>query len=182
MRTNKTVHWLVMVVGMAAMLTSTGCASKKRTAGSGPRADEFMIGSALDTEGGFGAMGMAGDSFTSLPKVDGVDFGPVYFAYDNYQIPASEYGKIDVVADFMRASPSVVLVVEGHCDERGTNEYNMSLGEYRAQSVRSYLVNAGISPDRIQTTSYGEEKPAALGSGENVWRLNRRGEFALYQR
>ena len=74
-----------------------------------------------------------------------------------------------------------VLVVEGHCDERGSNEYNLSLGENRAQAIRATLVSKGIAADRIQTRSYGEEKPAAIGSGESVWSLNRRGEFSLYQ-
>jgi len=180
---------MVMIVGVAAMLSSTGCATKRGkgkgftdTEGSG----SFGPGGYLDGDpmamGADGSIPMSGDSFASLPKVQGVAYGPVYFGYDNYQIPASEYAKIDVVADFLRANGNVVLIVEGHCDERGTNEYNMSLGEYRAQSVRSYLVNAGISPDRIQTVSFGEEQPAAMGTGESVWRLNRRGEFGLYQR
>ena len=76
----------------------------------------------------------------------------------------------------------VVLLVEGNCDERGTNEYNMSLGEFRAQSIRNALVAQGIDPARIQTVSYGEEKPAVPGSGESAWRLNRRGDFAFFQR
>lgn len=75
-----------------------------------------------------------------------------------------------------------VLVVEGHCDERGSNEYNLSLGENRAISVRTRLVQLGVQGDRIQTRSYGEEKPAVAGSGEEAWRLNRRGEFSLFQK
>ena len=74
------------------------------------------------------------------------------------------------------------MVVEGNCDERGSNEYNMSLGENRALAVRSHLVNLGISADRIQTRSYGEEKPAVTGTGEEVWHLNRRCEFARFQK
>lgn len=141
---------------------------------------EFLTSDTATAE----ALAAGGGRFDSgaLPKVEGTGFSPVYFGYDNYQIPSSEYSKIDAVANFLRGNDSVVLVVEGHCDERGTNEYNMSLGEYRAQSVRSYLVNAGIAPERIQTASYGEERPAATGTGESSWQLNRRGEFALYQR
>ena len=186
-RTHKAVQWMVMIVGVAAMLSSAGCATK-RGGKKGPSegSDTFGPGGFLGEDPmGMSAEGskpMLGDSFTSLPKVEGVVYGPVYFGYDNYQIPASEYAKIDVVADFLRANDNVVLIIEGHCDERGTNEYNMSLGEYRAQSVRSYLVNAGISPDRVQTVSFGEEQPASMGTGESVWRLNRRGEFGLYQR
>jgi peptidoglycan-associated lipoprotein len=75
-----------------------------------------------------------------------------------------------------------VVVVEGHCDERGSNEYNLSLGENRATIVRNYLVQGGISADRIQTRSYGKEKPAVVGNDESAYSLNRRGEFAIYQK
>ncbi len=114
--------------------------------------------------------------------VQGVKFAPVYFAFDSYALPPSEISKVEQVAQDLKTNAGHVLVVEGHCDERGSNEYNLSLGENRAQAVRSYLVNLGISGDRIQTRSYGEEKPAVAGSGEEVWRLNRRGEFALFQK
>jgi peptidoglycan-associated lipoprotein len=177
---------MVMVVGVAGMLASTGCATKRRTGGASTEGDgTFVEGDILTSDtAGAGAAGMLGERFDSgaLAKVEGAAFSPVYFGYDNYQIPSSEYSKIDAVANLMRANGSIVLVVEGHCDERGTTEYNMSLGEYRAQSVRSYLVNAGIATDRIQTASYGEERPAATGTGESSWQLNRRSEFALYQR
>ena len=86
-----------------------------------------------------------------------------------------------MVAQDLLQNMKHVLVVEGHCDERGSNEYNLSLGENRAQAIRATLVSKGIAADRIQTRSYGEEKPAAIGSGESVWSLNRRGEFSLYQ-
>ena len=75
-----------------------------------------------------------------------------------------------------------MVVVEGHCDERGSNEYNMSLGENRAIIIRNYLVQNGIAADRIQTRSYGEEKPAVMGSDESAFSRNRRGEFAIYQK
>ncbi len=115
-------------------------------------------------------------------QVHGVAYAPVYFAFDSYVLPPHEIAKVDAVGQHLIATPSHVLVVEGHCDERGSNEYNLALGENRALAVRSYLVNMGIAPDRIQTRSFGEEKPAVMGSGEGVWSLNRRGEFALFQR
>lgn len=183
MRKFKTLNLTITMLGLAAMLLSSGCATKRRTAGgTGFSSDEFGPGEVLT--GGFseGDYTMPGESFTSLTPASAGSFEPVYFGYDNYQVPANEYGKLDQVADFLRSNANVVLVVEGHCDERGSNEYNMSLGEYRAQSLRSYLVSAGIDVERIQTVSYGEEKPAVMGTGEEVWRLNRRGEFMLYQR
>lgn len=117
-----------------------------------------------------------------LQPVQGVTLSAVYFAFDSYALPPSEVAKVDQVARHLQQNAGHVVVIEGHCDERGSNEYNLSLGENRALSVRSYLVNLGISADRIQTRSYGEEKPAVAGSGEEAWRLNRRGEFALFQR
>jgi len=118
----------------------------------------------------------------TLQAVQGVKFSPVYFAFDSYVLPPSEVSKVEQVAQHLKQNASHVLVVEGNCDERGSNEYNMSLGENRALAVREYLVKLGISADRIQTRSYGEEKPAVAGTGEEVWHLNRRGEFALFQK
>ena len=118
----------------------------------------------------------------TLQAVQGAKFSPVYFAFDSYVLPPSEVSKVEQVAQHLQQNPTHVLVVEGNCDERGSNEYNMSLGENRALAVREYLVKLGISGDRIQTRSYGEEKPAVAGTGEEAWRLNRRGEFALFQK
>ena len=111
-----------------------------------------------------------------------VDFTPVYFGFDSTVVPQGELGKIDAVAQHLTEKTDRVVVVEGNCDDRGSNEYNMSLGENRAIIIRNYLVQNGIAADRIQTRSYGEERPAATGSGESVWSLNRRGEFAIYQK
>jgi peptidoglycan-associated lipoprotein len=118
----------------------------------------------------------------SMQAVQGVKFAPVYFAFDSYVLPPPEIAKIEQVAQHLKANMTHVLVVEGNCDERGSNEYNLSLGENRALAVRSHLVNLGIAAERIQTRSYGEEKPAITGSGEEAWRLNRRCEFALFQK
>jgi outer membrane protein OmpA-like peptidoglycan-associated protein len=106
-------------------------------------------------------------------KVDGVTMAPVYFAFDSYALAPSETAKIEQVAKHLLANASHVLVVE---------EYNLALGENRAQAIRGHLVNLGVDGNRIQTRSFGSEKPAMAGSGEEVWRLNRRGEFALYQK
>jgi peptidoglycan-associated lipoprotein len=118
----------------------------------------------------------------SLQAVQGIKFSPVYFAFDSYTLPPPEISKIEQVAQHLKQNTTHVLVVEGNCDERGSNEYNLSLGENRALAVRSHLVNLGIAAERIQTRSYGEEKPAIAGSGEEAWRLNRRGEFSLFQK
>jgi peptidoglycan-associated lipoprotein len=118
----------------------------------------------------------------TMQAVQGVKFAPVYFAFDSYVLPPSEISKIEQVAQHLKQNTGHVLVVEGNCDERGSNEYNLSLGENRALSVRTHLVNLGIAAERIQTRSYGEEKPAVAGAGEEAWHLNRRCEFALFQK
>ncbi len=122
-----------------------------------------------------------GERFEMGTLVKDVSFGRVYFAYDSYQLPRSEIPKIEEVADYMEENRDVRLIVEGHCDERGSREYNMALGEHRALAVRAYLVGLGINSSRIQTRSYGEEKPVDFGHNEAAWRRNRRVEFVLYR-
>lgn len=174
----------------ALVLTDTGCRTKaggwrwpwqKDTSlvNNPDLANNVDVPSVVDESGNL----VSGARFEdSLQPVQGVKFAPVYFAFDSYALPPSEISKIEEVARHLQQNPTHVLVVEGNCDERGSNEYNMALGENRALAVRTHLVSLGISADRIQTRSYGEEKPAVTGTGEEVWRLNRRGEFALYQK
>ena len=121
------------------------------------------------------------DQNPAFKPVDGADFAPVYFAFDSTTIPAGEVGKIEDVANDLKANPTHVVIVAGNCDERGSNEYNLSLGENRAIIVRDYLARLGVEPGRMQTKSYGEEKPAVTGSGEAVWSKNRRAEFELFE-
>jgi peptidoglycan-associated lipoprotein len=103
----------------------------------------------------------------------------VYFDFDSAVIKNSERGKITAVADYLRSTPRAALEVEGHCDERGTEEYNRSLGERRALAVREELALQGIDPRRIFTISYGEDQPAVEGNNESAWSKNRRGELVL---
>jgi peptidoglycan-associated lipoprotein len=111
-----------------------------------------------------------------------VEFAPVYFGFDSTVVPQGEIGKIDAVAQHLADNANRVVVVEGNCDERGSNEYNMALGENRAGIIRNYLVQSGIDASRIQTRSYGEEKPAVDGHDEGAWAMNRRGDFAVFQK
>ena len=103
----------------------------------------------------------------------------VYFDYDKSAIRSSEKSKVAAVADYMKANPGQNLVVEGNCDERGTDEYNRALGERRALSIRESLIGLGTPADRITTTSWGKDRPAELGHDEAAWSKNRRGEFVL---
>jgi peptidoglycan-associated lipoprotein len=103
----------------------------------------------------------------------------VYFDFDSAVVKKSEHSKIDKVASALKAQPTACVEIEGHCDERGTEEYNRALGERRALAVRDYLIQSGLAGDRIFTISYGEDKPAVPGHNEAAWAKNRRAEFIL---
>ncbi|MFZ4394543.1 MAG: OmpA family protein [Kiritimatiellia bacterium] len=125
---------------------------------------------------------MSGKPWSECRTVDAnAVFAAVRFAYDSFILPPQENAKIDDVAKFLAENPDRVVNVDGHCDERGSNEYNLSLGEQRAQSVRTYLIATGIDASRIQTRSFGKEKPLDPGHSEAAWAKNRRGEFVIYK-
>ncbi len=99
----------------------------------------------------------------------------VFFDFDKYNLKADARVAVGKQAAWLNKWPAVTVTIEGHCDERGTREYNLALGERRANSVKDYLVALGINPGRIKTISYGKERPVALGSNETAWAQNRRG-------
>ena len=98
----------------------------------------------------------------------------VYFDYDSSDILDSQRTTLEAKAAWMKANPNAKLTIEGHCDERGTSEYNLALGDRRAARAKSFLKKLGVSSDRMDTVSYGEEKPAVVGHTEEAWSKNRR--------
>jgi peptidoglycan-associated lipoprotein len=98
----------------------------------------------------------------------------VYFATDKSDLSAEARATLQKQAVWLRRYPNVTITVEGHCDERGTREYNLALGERRANAAREYLRALGVEPTRMKTISYGKERPVALGSNEDAWKQNRR--------
>ncbi|VAW46779.1 Tol-Pal system peptidoglycan-associated lipoprotein PAL [hydrothermal vent metagenome] len=102
----------------------------------------------------------------------------VYFDFDQSDVKSQFYSVIKANADYMALEPTATVTVSGYCDERGTREYNMALGEHRANAVKRALIAEGVSPSRINVVSYGEENPAAEGHGEAAWSKNRRAEFS----
>ena len=98
----------------------------------------------------------------------------VHFAFDQYDIDGDARGILDSQARWLRAHPNTRVTIEGHCDERGTLEYNLALGDRRANAAKNYLAAQGVSPTRITTISYGKERPVALGSDDQSWAANRR--------
>ena len=115
---------------------------------------------------------------TPMP-FDPSDLMDVFFDYDKSDLSADSRDRLANDAKLLKAASGVKIVVEGHCDERGTNEYNLGLGERRANSVKNYLVSLGISASRIRTISYGEEKAFSSGHNEGAWKQNRRAHFDL---
>jgi peptidoglycan-associated lipoprotein len=99
----------------------------------------------------------------------------VYFDFDRFDLDDVSRATLERQAAWLAANQGVRVTVEGHCDERGTREYNLALGERRANAAKDYLVALGVSPDRVRTVSYGDERPVAMGSNETAWGQNRRG-------
>ncbi|MCR6632060.1 MAG: peptidoglycan-associated lipoprotein Pal [Magnetospirillum sp.] len=105
----------------------------------------------------------------------------VYFATDSVSLSADSKQTLDRQVAFLRRYPTIALRIEGHADERGTREYNLALGDRRAQSVREYLTAQGVSSSRLSTTTYGKERPEAIGSNEAAWSKNRRAVSVIAQ-
>jgi peptidoglycan-associated lipoprotein len=103
----------------------------------------------------------------------------VHFAFDSSLLSDRAQQVLNSKADYLRVNSSVTVTVEGHCDDRGTDAYNIALGERRADSVKSFLVDLGISADRLNTVSYGEERPIDRGQNEAAWAKNRRAQFVI---
>lgn len=99
----------------------------------------------------------------------------VFFALDSSELGAEGRATLEKQAAWLKQYTNVAVTIEGHCDERGTREYNLALGERRAQAVKNYLVSLGVPADRLNTISYGKERPAVMGSDEEAWGRNRRG-------
>jgi len=112
-------------------------------------------------------------------RVAKVEAESIYFDFDKSFIRLEYRSVLKEKAVFLKDNPGIHIRIEGNCDERGTSEYNLALGERRANSAAKFLVSLGISPDRIETISYGEERPLAVGSGEGAWAQNRRDDFVV---
>ena len=186
----------MMAIMGALALTVVGCKYDDVAEGGDDAANEALANSGknvhgrnLETVDGGTVVDEDGTAATELPfdkdpnytRCTDVEFEPVYFAFDASNLGSTELAKIETVAQHLKENADRVVIVEGNCDERGSNEYNLELGSLRAISIRDYLAQLGIDGNRVQTKSYGEEKPAVNGHDESAWSKNRRGEFAVYQ-
>jgi peptidoglycan-associated lipoprotein len=123
----------------------------------------------------------AGTAAAAVAAATAAEAGVVdsFFAYDDFSLSSDAKSILVGDARFLKANPAMRVKIEGHCDERGTSEYNLGLGERRAASARSYLVSRGIAASRIETISYGKERPFDPGHSEDAWAKNRRAHFVV---
>ncbi len=121
------------------------------------------------------------DEFTVDAKTGKLQFTAeiVYFGYDETTLTKEGMARLESIASHMKENDKLKLQIEGHCDDRGSTEYNLALGQRRSDSVRKFLQTIGIGSDRLASISFGEEKPAEAGQGEQFWAKNRRAEFAF---
>lgn len=184
----------LLVVGLSLTFAVVGCKKKPVYAttlwGSrvGTLKDQPLMPPSQPIGDGGGAISGTGTG-TGIPMGSGhmgyqenatmFEAQTVYFDFDSAVVKTGEKSKIEAVAAHLQSNPAQAVRVEGNCDERGTEEYNRALGERRALGVREALVGLGITPDRVDTISYGEDKPAVPGHTAAAWSKNRRGVFVL---
>lgn len=184
----------LIVLGLVLTLPFVGCKKNPRgitplpgqrvgsipSLGPGGMIDRSGVGSSPITESSTGWQQGERDQYAGWPEEAKVfESQTIYFDFDSSVVKGSEKSKADMVAAHLKSNPGHALKVAGHCDERGTEEYNRALGERRALAIRETLIGAGIEPGRILTISYGEDRPADPGHNEAAWKKNRRGEFIL---
>lgn len=152
---------MVLVLGM-----SFGCAKKTVSEGG---------------EGGEGSL--SAGSMTAVDRAaQTITDGIIYFEFDKFDIQPQYNEMLRQKAELLKQYPSIRIRIEGNCDERGTEEYNLALGGRRARSAYDYLLRLGVNPAQMETISYGKERPAVMGSGPETWAKNRRDDFQILTR
>ena len=182
MKLNQTISALALA--LATALISTGCyhrpANVTMIPGSPGLTDENNINSKPYTEGnGNIAQADPNDISNMTQDRQALAMYSIHFAYDSAAIRKTERANLQSVAAALQSDPSTKLMIEGNCDERGTEEYNRSLGQRRADAAREALSSLGIDPMRIHTLSNGKDKPMATGHDQDSWKQNRRDDFIL---
>jgi peptidoglycan-associated lipoprotein len=176
MKTTQTTKTLLVCLAVVVALgMMTGCKSKRPIETLDSGFDSDLSGSETTTTGD----GLPNLELERLLFEPGSQYGlqTVYFDYDSNALRSDAMAVLRENAEKIKQVPGVIIQLAGHCDERGTQEYNLALGERRALAVRQYLIQMGISGDRLITISYGKEFPATVGSDESAWAKNRRVEF-----
>ncbi|PLX88895.1 MAG: peptidoglycan-associated lipoprotein [Desulfuromonas sp.] len=183
---NRALIRLFVLLALALMLT-TGCAKKTAVddaASSQTGVTETVVDDATEAASSFEEQAVTDSTASATLTAAEAEvlvrkLMRVYFDYDQYVLTESAKETLYANAQIMKAAPALQVIVEGHCDERGSDEYNLALGERRALATKNHLVSLGVSADQLGTLSYGEEVPLVLGRSEDAWAKNRRAEFTL---
>jgi peptidoglycan-associated lipoprotein len=183
---NRFFRVAAFAVLFSALVAGSGCSTISKWFGWGDDDEAAQAAGALPTSGeltpgGPGGWGTPGGLPPSgkpdWKPIPGVTLPTVYFAYDQSTIGTTEQAKLEQVANYLLKNSGSNLIIEGNCDERGSIEYNRGLGERRALAVSTYLAKLGVADTRMQTISYGSERPAAQGHDESAWAKNRRADL-----
>ncbi len=164
--------FLILVLIAGLMIFAFGCAKKHvKPSDKASAAGEEVVEETLTPR-------EAGDVST-YEEESLFEFKDALFELDKYNIRPDARAVLDSVASWLNDHTDINILIEGHCDERGTNEYNLALGEKRAKAARDYLISRGVSSKRMSTITYGEEKPVCSSRNENCWQRNRRAHFVV---
>ncbi len=188
MKKRASFMWMVLVAACVSLLFLTSCAKKQVGVGEAevkeptvaaeekaPVTDEAAAERERQRQAELEALRK------KQAEIDAFESLNIYFDFDKSEIKPEAQITLKGKARWLKDNPEYSVRIEGHCDERGTNEYNLALGERRAKAAADFLTSLGISPDRIRTISYGEERPADPRSNEEAWARNRRDEFKLFK-
>lgn len=171
----KKIFRLQVLITLALALVFSSCATKPKQK-TAAEDNQPSVGSTSDQDdSGLSSIELMADSDSGKAGA----LRTVNFAFNSSSLSSTAKDILQGNADFLKSNPSVEVQVEGHCDERGGREYNLSLGESRAKSVKNYLSALGISTSRVKTISYGKERPISFGHDESSWASNRRGNFVV---
>jgi peptidoglycan-associated lipoprotein len=181
----------LMAIPLLLALALVGCAKQPGTTGASAPAPggavgvTFVPGGMQHASASGGGRSMTGAD-AMRPGLDGfhhaTDLADVHFEFDRADIRETDMPKLDANAAWLKANADQLVVIEGHCDERGTTEYNTALGDRRAKATKNYLVSRGVAAARITVISYGEERPACAQHVDECWAKNRRAHFLVKSR
>jgi peptidoglycan-associated lipoprotein len=188
-------HGMMVRVFLVVVLMIGGWSCSKKNVppqpGLGPGGISEGSGAGFDSRSGAGGTGLDDARWRELglnseaerkeflAKAKNFENEDVYFDYDSYVLSEPAKKTLDEKVAFLKRFPKVRVTIEGHCDDRGTNEYNLALGERRANSALQYIINSGVDQTKLSIISYGEERPIVSGSDEASWAKNRRAHFVL---
>ncbi len=179
MSTTRYMRWSFLALfTLSSVVALSGCSKKDVVS------DEPVITPSGDTSGSLGDTSAASGSAGTSGASDAVssDMATIYFGYDSFSLSSEARSSLKDNAAWLKSNGTATIQIEGHCDERGTTEYNLALGEKRANAVRDYMVKLGVASSRISVISYGEERPSDPGHDESAWSRNRRASFVMVSR